>query len=43
MPTSVPKADPNNRQFVYQRFNNGILLLRTRARVQLKPCHSEIT
>jgi hypothetical protein len=26
MPTSVPKADPNNPQFVYQRFNNGILM-----------------
>jgi len=26
MPTSAPKADPNNPNFVYQRFQNGILL-----------------
>lgn len=26
VPTSAPKADPNNPNFVYQRFQNGILL-----------------
>ena len=25
-PTSAPKADPNNPHFVYQRFQNGILM-----------------
>ena len=25
LPTSLPKADPNNPNFVYQRFQNGIL------------------
>jgi hypothetical protein len=24
-PTSAPKADPNNPDFVYQRFQNGLL------------------
>jgi hypothetical protein len=31
MPTSAPKVDPNNPQFVYQRFENGILLYDARA------------
>jgi hypothetical protein len=26
LPTSAPKADPNNPQFIYERFENGILL-----------------
>ena len=26
LPTSSPKADPNNPDFIYQRFQNGILL-----------------
>jgi len=26
LPTSAPKADPNNPNFVYQRFQNGILM-----------------
>jgi len=26
LPTSAPKADPNNPSFVYQRFQNGILM-----------------
>jgi len=26
MPTSAPRADPNNPHFIYQRFQNGILL-----------------
>lgn len=26
LPTSSPKSDPNNPQFIYQRFQNGILL-----------------
>jgi hypothetical protein len=26
VPTSAPAADPNNRQFVYQRFQNGVLM-----------------
>jgi len=25
LPTSAPAADPNNPQFVYQRFENGVL------------------
>jgi hypothetical protein len=25
LPTSAPKADPNNPQFIYQRFQNGVL------------------
>ena len=25
LPTSMPKADPNNPDFVYQRFQNGLL------------------
>ena len=25
LPTSMPKADPNNPDFVYQRFRNGLL------------------
>ena len=25
LPTSAPKADPNNPNFIYQRFQNGIL------------------
>ena len=25
VPTSAPKADPNNPHFVYQRFQNGVL------------------
>jgi hypothetical protein len=25
LPTSAPNADPNNPQFVYQRFQNGVL------------------
>jgi hypothetical protein len=25
MPTSAPAADPNNPQFIYQRFANGIM------------------
>jgi hypothetical protein len=25
LPTSMPKSDPNNPNFVYQRFQNGIL------------------
>ncbi len=25
LPTSMPKADPNNPQFIYQRFQNGVL------------------
>ena len=25
VPTSVPKADPNNPNFIYQRFQNGVL------------------
>jgi hypothetical protein len=25
LPTSAPKADPNNPNFVYQRFENGLL------------------
>jgi hypothetical protein len=26
LPTSAPKADPNNPHFIYQRFQNGVLL-----------------
>jgi hypothetical protein len=26
LPTSMPKADPNNPSFIYQRFQNGILM-----------------
>ena len=38
LPTSSPKADPNNPSFVYQRFQNGILFYDASAGRPI-PCH----